>query len=55
MYKKISPALKILGLGRGFKSHPVHFFLLYKYGIGLSLSSVIVGQNDLDSDICSDN
>jgi hypothetical protein len=21
------------GLGRGFKSHPVHFFLLWKYGI----------------------
>jgi hypothetical protein len=23
--------------GRGFKSHPVHFFLLYNYGIKLSL------------------
>src|SRR5215204_4156092 len=28
----------------GFKSHPVHFFLLYNYGIGLSSFSVIVGQ-----------
>jgi hypothetical protein len=27
----------LLGLGRGFKSsHPVHFFLLYNYGIILN-------------------
>jgi hypothetical protein len=28
--------IKRNGLGRGFKSHPVHFFLLYNYGIILS-------------------
>jgi hypothetical protein len=29
--KKRVPATK---RGRGFKSHPVHFFVLYNYGIG---------------------
>jgi len=30
--------------GRGFKSHPVHIFLLYNYGIKLGSFSVIVRQ-----------
>ena len=31
-------------LGRGFKSHPVHFFLLYNYGIELRLFLMVGGQ-----------
>jgi hypothetical protein len=30
--------MMLMSWGRGFKSHPVHFFLLYNYGIKLSLS-----------------
>jgi hypothetical protein len=37
-------ASQSLSLGRGFKSHPVHFFLLYNYGIGLSSLMIVVGQ-----------
>jgi hypothetical protein len=33
-----------VSLGRGFKSHPVHFFLLYNYGIILNSIWIIVGQ-----------
>ena len=34
----------VLSEQQQFKSHPVHFLLLYKYGIELSSISVIVGQ-----------
>jgi hypothetical protein len=34
--------------GRGFNpSHPVHFFLLYNYGIILSLILVFAGQKEI--------
>jgi hypothetical protein len=35
----------LLGLGRGFKPHPVHFYLLWEYGIKLRLFLTIVGQS----------
>jgi hypothetical protein len=36
------PLQDLFGLGRGFNSHPVHFFLLYNYGISLSLCWEVV-------------
>ena len=44
-HKEEAQSTVTVGWGRGFKSHPVHFYLLYNYGIGLRLISIIVRQN----------
>jgi hypothetical protein len=42
------------GLGRGFTSHPVHFYHLVKYGIVLNWILTIVGQKPTQSACKSD-